>query len=814
MKLRFRIQSLVWVAAVFAACGILVWGTAIRGRRIDRVTNTAKDSLAVDAASPTGYTGGMRRLILAAGGSETDDWIAQTQLMLARREWRIRHVDDENPPFGCNVDAASPYRWWLGLVAWLDHRFSGRPLGLSVERAAVLADPILQALLLIAAAGFVAWRCGAIAAALVPLAMIGLFPFATNYLPGAPDHRGLAQGCAIASLLLLLPGIQAAQPGALRSPARLWFAAAGIAGGIGLWISVRTQVPLIAGVLAGALVAAWVERTRGTAAPASPPVPLPWRTWALGGSVTVLAGYLAEFFPGHLGGWQLETIHPLYGLAWIGCGELLARGIAWIRGGKPSWAATDLCRIALAAVAIAALPAAMAIAHDAGFLAAGAASTRLAKLTDGPVATSLLDWVIQDGVTPAVWITLVPLILLIPGAWMLVRRATPTGVRMMLGLALGPSLVALVFACRHLDWWGVCDATLLVLGVAGAAAWAPAAPSPAVRWVWTSLMGLACLPGAVQLFPAGGAAADGRVTEAEVNELMDRDLAHWLAREAGPPGAMILAPPAETASLRYYGGLRGLTTPDPENRAGFIAAARIVSATTAEEALELIRRRGVTHILIPSWDPSLDDYARWGLGQVDGSFIEGLHRWGLPSWLQPIPYQYPTIPGLEPRSVIVLAVVEEQDDASAMARLAEYFVEMGQLDSAANVAQSLRRFPANLGALAARGQVESARDDQTALEQTLGFLQSRLRLGGDRALPWDRRVSLAILLAREKRVDEARAQVRRCVAEANEARIRSLSTGTLFHLLVLSRAFDAPLSPAGLRGLALDLLPEELRARL
>ena len=239
-----------------------------------------------------------------------------------------------------------------------------------------------------------------------------------------------------------------------------------------------------------------------------------------------------------------------------------------------------------------------------------------------------------------------------------------------------------------------------------------------------------------------------------------------------------------------------------------------MSATTAEEAFELMRRRGITHLLIPSWDSSLDDYARWGLGQIDGSFIDSLHRWGLPPWLKPVAYQYPTVPGMDPRSVTILEVVDEQDDASAMARLAEYFIEMGRLDSAAELAQSLRRFPANIGALVARGQVESARGDETGLRQTLELLQSRLSRGGDRFMPWDRRVSLAILLARVKRVEDAQAQVRRCVADVNDARLRSLSTGSLYNLLVLSRAFEIPVADPKLHALALDLLPEDLRAKL
>jgi hypothetical protein len=100
------------------------------------------------------------------------------------------------------------------------------------------------------------------------------------------------------------------------------------------------------------------------------------------------------------------------------------------------------------------------------------------------------------------------------------------------------------------------------------------------------------------------------------------------------------------------------------------------------------------------------------------------------------------------------------------------------------------------------------------MAQTLPSLLARLANGGDRFLPWDRRVSLAVVLAQEDQVGLAREQVRRCLTELNEKRLRSLTTGSLYKLQVLSRAFDLPIADRRLRQLALDLLPAELRSRL
>jgi len=239
-----------------------------------------------------------------------------------------------------------------------------------------------------------------------------------------------------------------------------------------------------------------------------------------------------------------------------------------------------------------------------------------------------------------------------------------------------------------------------------------------------------------------------------------------------------------------------------------------LSASTPEEAKELVDRRGINYLVIPSWDNYLDEYARIGMGQLEGTFLNGLLLWCVPAWLRPVAYQLPSIAGFEGQSVTIFEVVEEQDDAAALSRTAEYFIEIGQLDQAGAVGQALRRFPADLGALVARAQVELARSDTEAFAKSIELLRSRLAAKGDRALPWDRRVSLGVVLARSKQMDLARPQVQRCLAEVTEAKLRLLTTGALYRLLVLGKAFDLTITDARLHRLALDLLPADLSSRL
>jgi hypothetical protein len=814
-----RLSSRAWVAIPLCAFGFLIWTSTLRVQRVKYVSGIAERSgpePAIDASAPAGFLGWQPQLIVPEHDNTSYEWLDQTRQMFARRDWRVRHIDYENAPFGREVDSASPYRWWLGTIAWLDHTISSRPVGQSVERAALFADPLLQLLLLGAATVFVAWKFGAFSAALLSMGLAVVFPFAAGFLPGAPNDQGLVQACGFWSVLPLLAGVGAAHSMAAdaENRARRWFFVAGVMGGLGLWIGVASQGPVLAGIALGGLIAAWIARDNAPGDPAPATKTLPWLTWALGGAAASFAGYLIEYFPAHLGSWQLRVVHPLYALAWLGGGALLARTTAWIQGANPGRGLREIGICVLSGAAVVALPVAMWRTHSLGFLETTLSSLRLTRLPGDMAATSLWSWMVHEGISPRVWATLLPGLLVLPAGWLILRRRIGMASRASIAVALGPVFVAVGFASWKINWWNQVDVVLLALLVAATAAISEVVNHRFIRWVWSGFLAAILLPGAIQIIPETESGVKNALDENEIWGLVERDLARWLAKHAGTGNALVLAPHNQTITLHYYGGLRGLATINRENLDGLGAAVRILSALTPEEAKELIDRRGVTHIVIPSWDSYLDAYTRMGLGMIEGTFYELLTSWRLQPWLKPVPYQLPTIAGLEGSSVTILEVVEDQDDAAAFSRIAEYFVEIGQLDRAASAGQALRRFPADLGALAARAQVELARNDRDSFDRTFESMLRRIAGGTDRVMPWDRRVSLAIVLGRNKRADLAREQVQRCLAEVDEAKLRSLTTGSLYRLQVLGKAYGLGITDQRLHQLALDLLPDDLRNRL
>jgi hypothetical protein len=808
MRLPIPIPKRAWLLIPVCCVVFMGWVDHVRLHHVKFVSNVAKDEARVDARSPTGYADGKRWLIVPEHNNPTYQWIEETQLMAAKGDWRVRSVDYENAPYGREVHSASPYRWWLVLLAWLDRCISGRPFGLSLEHSALFADPLLQLFLLIASAIFVARRFGAFAAALMCVGLAVLFPFGAALLPGIANDFGLAQICALWSVLLVVAGAVA------QRRMRALFIAGGCAGGAGLWLSAAGQTPVIVGIAIGAVIAALVAG-RATGAPTPGPDVPPWRAWAVGGALSSFAAYLVEYFPSHMEP-QFRVNYPLYSLAWLGLGEILWRFASWVRHRGPLGGVRGVSIWVLSAAAVASLPVALIKSGNGEFLAGDLLSTRLTNLPDGTVASSVSEWITRDGASGALAATLLPLLLLGPAAWLLARTRTGRDHRTSIAIALGPLIAVGALAVHEIRLWNTFDCAALVLLVATAAA--AAAQPGALRWVVAASLAPAMLAGLIQILPTVDPTNpnDFKFTTAEIEGLYERAVAQWIADRAGPGGATVLVPPFRTSSFCFYGGVRGLGTQNWENRDGLSATFRIVNSTRPDETLALINQRGVTHIVVPSWDTDLDDFARMGLKQPMDSFIYALHQTdgGIFPWLRALPYSIPEIPGFKEPSVLVLEVTDETDPATLRSRLVEYLIEMHRIDQAAFASRALLRYPADLGALVALAQVAKARGNEEDFARAFSSIESNLASGSDRALAWDRRVSLAVVLALGGRTDLSEAQVKRCVAHMDDAHIRLLTTGSLYHLLVLCKHYGVDIPDPNLRALALKLLPEELRERL
>jgi hypothetical protein len=814
------LYRLLGCVLLLCALAFASWTTLRRVARANHVTATDAAAAQPDADSSTGYTAERRWLIVPQHHVPSYERIAETQQMLATGEWRLRHVGYENAPEGRPVYSSSDYRWWLAAMAWVDQSISNRPLAYCVERAGVWSEPLLHALLLTGGAIFVASSFGFPATIWFCLAAVFMFPLGASFVPAAPDDRTIARLFALGSVLPLVAGVRlGAMPNSAAGLTRLRrsFAVAGVFGGLGLWVDAPHQIWVLLGVAAGGSLSGLAKRshTRGTAQPIA--LTLPWRAWGWTGAVTSLLAYALEYAPSHLA-LRLEHNHPLYGLAWIGVAELLALNEARSRSDAVVRRWPRTLALLLSAAALTSLPAAIVYAPPPGWWSGDLFSSHLTHQPNGLAAPNFAAWLRRDGLSVAITATLAPLALLFPAVAMLVRGRAETWRRRSVGIAAGAAGVGIPFALMQLEWWATVQLLLLPLLVV--LVYDESADSRTrstiSRIPWLVAAGITIILGAVQLRPLPVSGDNFAFTPQEAEALLERAAAHWVAERSASSQAVVLLPPNRTTRWCFHGGprLRGVGSVAQENRDGLAATIRIVTAQTGEEAQALLQERGVTHLVMPSWDKELQQFAQIALKDANDAFISAVHQWALPSWLRPIPYPLPAVPGFEAESIVILAVTDESNRASALARMLEFFLETNRTELADAAGEALRQFPTDPNALVALAQLQKARQRANEFAESVSSIAAGLSAGFDRGMPWDRRVSLAVVLAQADRHDLARQQVQRCVERMDHERILSLTTGALYRLQVLARSYDVPFQDPALRERAFQLLPAPLQQRL
>ncbi len=669
MRVFLRPQSSWWTIPLLGALAFVVLDNLARVRHLVALENLAGVNLVAplpQADSPTGFALGRRQLILPRQALDTYHWVMQVQETLAGGPRRLRAVSYDNAPNGREVHWSLPQHAWLELLARIDRAISGRSLGEAVEDAVLVSNPLLLCLLLLGLTPFVAARFSSVGAGLLALGLVSSYPCYLNFLAGNAEHHGAAEACALLLVFCLLAGgggwvgdsTAPFGPPTVRQ-ARACFLASAAAGGLGLWISAASLAPILVGTGLGALASFWIRR-RGPEDAEGGLRPELWRWWGVAGCAASLAAYAAEYFPAHLG-WRLEVNHPLYGLAWLGGGELLCRIGRRSNRGPLVGRRSEFPALLAATALLVPLPAAILLAGSRTFLLSDPFLWRLHTqyILEFQGLGSYLG---RRGFDFTALARVLPLALVLLPLVVLGRKATPAFRRVQLALAIVPAALEVVLATRQIRWWGF--ASILAL-----AATLPIFPleKPAPTGLrgrgWRLICALLIAPGAASAVIL--AQAEAGYTQEDVHGLVERDLAAWLRLGAGRSPVVVLSTPDTTTSLIYHGSLQGLGTFYWENRDGLEAAAQIFAAPTAERARVLIASHHVTHIILASWDPFAAAYVQLARSLPPGSplpvdsFAAALLGAGpLPAWLRAIPYPLPAHPALRGQRVWVYQVID------------------------------------------------------------------------------------------------------------------------------------------------------------
>jgi len=813
-----------WMAVLAAALGLVLWTASGQIRHVLGISGMHGAAVAdpkSDASSQTGYENGVRGLILPPLGDDGYQWIMQTQMMAAGSGARLHHVEYDNAPRGREAHWASPLRWIFGGLGWAVSVVSGKPFGASVEVAALLAGPLFLGMLLLVAVPIVARRVGAWAGSLLAVGMVASYPFRVYFDAGYPDHHGLLEVCGMLAVLLLLAGgggwVRREGDGAAgglpswlprRRAARGWFVASGAAGAAGLWISAASQIPVLAGIGIGAVGAAWLGgRQEGAVRDHAL-----WRLWGRVGAACSLAAWLVEYFPGGMG-MRLEVNHPLYSLAWLGAGEILARISRLAEVGGAGWRREDSVACAWAGAAAAAPLAVIAAAPVATFrvLDPFVMELGIRYVAEGRSLASYF------AATPSAF-TLVercaPALVGLPAALLLLRRRTGGLWRAQIVLALGPALLLALLTFREIRWWGLEIAMLLALLAAVLGALDSLLPTRRAMAGWGAACLLVFAPG--MGFAVRGALLSADYTADDVRAMAGRDFAHWLKARAGEDPLVVASTPVTTNRLVFHGGVRGLGTLYWENTEGLRRAGALFAAASADEARALARAYGVTHVVLFSWDPFAGEYARMyreltgGKAPNGEDFISGiLHGRGLPPWLRAVPYRLPAHEALKGQSVFVLEVCDPQTPEEQLVRTAAYLADMGRPELAAKLEPALERV-GSLPALVALAYVRARAGEEGSFFAALDRIAADGR--GLAGLDLEQSARLAIVQAIGGRAEAAREALGHALLQVDGRSLRRLPSDVLGDFMDLCARNGVAFADPALRELAAELMPPSYRA--
>lgn len=676
-------------AAVFGMVATDAFLTSSVLRRIAATTTLD----ASQQAAPRAPEARERSAMLLPGALDAKWYLIHAEQFLTGDSWRIRRTELDNTPQGREVHWASLIPWSLGLAALVAAgASSGSPTD-SVQGTALWFGPVSQMFVFALLTWLICRRFGAAIAALALLLLATSASFAGTFQSGQVDHHGIASALCLASVFCL--GAGSAGLGSQR-----WPAASGVCAGLAMWISSATAVPVIAASGVAWLLAILVVRP-------APGLRLrtgdPWR-WAVAGAATSLVLYALEYFPDHMG-WRLEVNHPLYAAAWLGAGWLLSQTLrrlaAW-KGLEADGGPRGSVVAAIAATLAVAAPAVLiAVARDRVFLVS---DPFLFDLHERYIRefTSLGRTLVEPGweaklIDLAWW----PALFVIVAALLLRRRqALPECVPAVLVVALVPALVGQAEAILQVRWTGL--ATALWIGALVLATGLAAEFQRQLAWRrWTKILLGAWV--ALGLLPAAIATARGVSTlakadlpefpKAMVPSLLLRDIAHRMARTDPARVPRVLADPTSSSELAFYGGIPVIGTLYWENTEGLKRAARIFSATSAEEALSLLQEAGITHIVLPTWDTfsELDAYSQLLAADDESSpptqpyLARVLSGQEQPEWIRPIHYPIPQVFGVGNCRVDIVEVMPGQTPFAA--RRARGLFEFERGDYAAAIRQ-------------------------------------------------------------------------------------------------------------------------------
>ncbi|EDY83785.1 hypothetical protein VDG1235_3412 [Verrucomicrobiia bacterium DG1235] len=741
----------------------------------------------LDSNSPTGYEFGQRHFLGSHNRGETYRWIAYTQELMTNGFFGSKHYSQDTAPTGRPQLLPKLFAAWLAFISWIIHLLSGAPLGLCVEKAALWEPVISHAIAFTFICLFTLRRFGIAHAALAGLFLALFPPFSAQFIPGALTPLPWALLFSAYALALHLPTRQTDTPAfpAIRSAAVL---------SIAIWLDVSIGFPALL-----------ISTACGVASVFLKPSNRPFLAWASVGSALCLAAWALDQTPLSPEPSELRYLHPLYPLCWLGIGLLLDSLQGHRTGTRPKRTKLEGI-VGLACIATFAY---LQISRGyPGWLFSSAAELRISSLDETIIFQNAFLWVARASAAERV-LLLAPVIVGLLALVLRIKKRDTSSINSLILTAV-PFIAALTLSYFKIRW-GIVVSLLAIPLVCWFASQLPKQPLrqiliPALGVVFFTFFALGkSLPNTLKR-----PNETSNPSSADLGALMYRHFSHWLAIHNPNRDLVALAPPELSDSIIFHGAKQSLLSTAWESHPGQVAASRVLSSPENTEAEAIIQSRGITTIVLPSWDPVLPMLVQQPDKEGEDTLFDRMDKWLLPLYIEPLAYQTPAATAFSEQKFAAFEVTPLQDEALALSRLAEYFVEQRRSEPAQLVAKSLLdAFPDDPNTNIACAFVYADANNQLAFQSHIKEL-ARDTEAGLIPMDWDRRAIRSIALALGKRHQLAKTEVQACLESISQEALYQLSSLQTFQFLRLVTMYKINIQDDSLKQLALQRCSEYL----
>jgi hypothetical protein len=610
-------------------------------------------------------------------------------------QWRVRHTDFDNAPDGREVHWSSGFAWYLRGLGELYRSSTGDTLRNSIFRISIWANPILLVLALGIFTTLAARRFGPLCGSVIAIGMVSVPTFYEGFLPAYPDHHGLIAFAILGTIFGIAwagagwvqsaTGDDFVLPRSLRQ-ARHGMIFSAICGAGGLWISAISTAVVLAciGVAAVAAAAFWGRRLRREGLVFDAGL---WRLWTVWGASAGGIFYLMEYFPAEMG-MRLEVNHPLYALAWLGGGWIIAHLTHWLCSlGQPEnpfpWR-----KLVWPLAACAVLPAVVVVGGTAVYIPFDPFMAGLWKNI-----RELLSLAMVIKLSGSSWLAMLgwfPLLVVLAGILLALRRVS-TGTKAVLVFLPVPILLITCLQLYQVRWGMLAGPLYIALaGIVIPQFW-----RIVPRALWCRMLAIPAL--LVFGYQFVGPSFQGNIGSAWAQyrnpqtlsfgqgiALLHRQIARTILDSADGKPVVLLSSPNSSCMLAALGGFRTIGTLYWENVDGLKAGAEGLNTQSDAEALAFMRKHGVTHVSLMNWENFIEPYfnilhpAPAAGVSVQNSFGKAaLADKRIPAWVRPLVFPANSLSQNLQQTVLLLQFAPDQSLNEARFHLGRFihFVE-------------------------------------------------------------------------------------------------------------------------------------------